>query len=185
MRTSRPLQITALILAGCCLGASSGAQQQKPVPTVQPQGAGTPEVVVPESPKYLRKDEAPAQIGRALREAANTGRKVMIVVGGEWCPWCATLHRFYEQHPELAALRERNFVTVHVYYGEDDKNEKALAPYPAVLTVPYFLVVNEKGTLLESKRMPELDEAHKPDVEKFREFLINWTPAPKPSQAKK
>ena len=106
----------------------------------------------------------------------------MLVVGGEWCPWCATLHRFYEQHPELAELRDRNFVTVHVYYGDDDKNEKALSRYAKVFTVPLFLVLNEKGMLLAATPMQELEEGTEPDVAKFRAFLMRWSPPSRPAQ---
>ena len=160
---------TAMLLVICSLASSALGQERTATPPAQAQELARP--------KYLRKTEASVQIDQALLEAAHTGRNVMLVVGGEWCPWCETLHRFFEQQPELAQKSEHNFVTVHVYYGSDDKNENALARYPKVLSVPHFFVLSQKGMLLDSKSMEELEDANKPSVAKFREFLMKWTSA--------
>jgi thiol:disulfide interchange protein len=34
----------------------------------------------------------------ALRLARQTGRMVLIEVGGDWCSWCRVLDRFLNQH---------------------------------------------------------------------------------------
>jgi hypothetical protein len=45
-------------------------------------------------------------LAAAGEEARRSNRKILVVVGGEWCSWCHTMDRFFHDHPELQALRD-------------------------------------------------------------------------------
>ena len=48
------------------------------------------------------------------------------------------LDKFFDQHPEIVELRDKNFITVNVFYSSENKNEKALLQYPKTEGVPHF-----------------------------------------------
>src|SRR6266566_6435268 len=77
--------------------------------------------------KFDPKRDATADIQAAVAEAQRTGKRIIVDVGGDWCTWCHVLDKFFERHPEITDLRDRNFLTVAVFYSHEDKNEKALS----------------------------------------------------------
>jgi thiol:disulfide interchange protein len=89
--------------------------------------------------------DAAADVQAAILEAQKTGKRILLDVGGEWCPWCHVLDEFFHQHPDVLELRDVNFVVVNVYYGSD-RNEKVLSHYSKVLGIPHFFVWDKDGT---------------------------------------
>jgi thiol:disulfide interchange protein len=127
--------------------------------------------------KYAAERDAATDIQQAISEARKTGKNILLEVGGDWCPWCSVLERFYERHSDIVARRENSFITVYVYYGSDKKNEKALGRYPKVDAIPHFFVLDPNGQLLHSQSMIELETGGEPDSEKIKAFLTRWSPA--------
>jgi thiol-disulfide isomerase/thioredoxin len=119
---------------------------------------------------------AAGDIERAIAEARKTGKRVLLDVGGDWCPWCHTLDRFFEEHPDLLQLREANFITVAVFYGSENKNEEALSHYSKVLGIPHFFILDNDGTLLQSQHVVELQASGNYGADKMKEFLTKWSP---------
>jgi hypothetical protein len=52
----------------------------------------------------------------ALKIARVTRRRVLAEVGGEWCTWCHIMDRFFAENPELAKLRDANFVVLRINF---------------------------------------------------------------------
>lgn len=129
------------------------------------------------SHRYDPAQNAAIDIEQAITEAQKTGKRVLLDVGGDWCPWCRTLDQYFQEHPDLLQFRETNFITVHVYYGTDNKNEQALAHYSKVLGIPHFFVLDTTGTLLYSQHVVELQKEGAYNSGKMREFLTKWSPA--------
>jgi thioredoxin-related protein len=77
--------------------------------------------------KYDPRRDAAKDIDTAIVEAQRTGRHILLVVGGEWCGWCHTLDNYFESHPQLLELRDRNYITVKVNWSPENMNEKALS----------------------------------------------------------
>ncbi len=147
--------------------AASDAQ-----PSAQAQGSG----YVP-AHKFDEKRDAAADIQAAIKEAQRTGKRIILDVGGDWCSWCHSLDKFFEQHPEIAELRDKNFITVNVFYSSENKNEKVLSQYPKTEGIPHFFVLERDGTLLHSQGMAKLEVGGEPNPEKWKDFLTKWSPA--------
>ncbi len=126
--------------------------------------------------KFDSKRDAAADIQAAIAEARRTGKRIIVDIGGDWCPYCHQIDQLFQEHTELAELRDKNFITVNVYYGSDKKNEKALSHYSKVLGIPHFFVLEKDGTLLYSQHIVELREGGKYSPEKMRNFLTKWSP---------
>ncbi len=124
--------------------------------------------------------DAAKDIGLAVAEAARSGKRVLVDVGGNWCSWCYEMERFIEAHPDLRDLRDRNFVTVKVNYSPDNKNEAVLSKYPRISGYPHLFVLDDKGVLLHSQDTSKIEDGKKSyDLDKFLAFLKEWAPPAK------
>lgn len=120
------------------------------------------------------KRDAASDVRAAVAEGKRTGKRIIVEVGGDWCPYCREMDKLFREHPDLLDLRDKNFVTVAVYYGPDNKNREFLAHYPKLLGVPHFFLLETDGTVLHSQRLVELRTGGKYDPEKIKAFLLKW-----------
>ncbi|MBV9957416.1 MAG: thioredoxin family protein [Acidobacteria bacterium] len=121
---------------------------------------------------------ASQDVKEAIAEAQRTNRRVLVEVGGEWCPWCHHMDDFFTAHPEMTALRDKNFVMVKVNYSDENKNEEILSQYPKVAGYPHIFVLDPSGTLLHSQDTGQLEEGKGYNLDKFKAFLTDWATAP-------
>lgn len=49
-------------------------------------------------------------LAAATAKASAEGKKVLLLVGGEWCSWCQEMNRFLDREPDLAGQLNRTFV---------------------------------------------------------------------------
>ena len=126
--------------------------------------------------KFDSKRDAAADIQAAITESQRTGKRILLDVGGDWCQYCHQMDQLLQEHPELLELRDKNFITVPVYYGTDKKNEQVLSYYPKVEGVPHFYVLDSRGSVLHSQHLLELRKGGKYDPDKMKEFLTKWSP---------
>jgi thiol:disulfide interchange protein len=147
----------SLLLAGLML---AGAPQAKPAAVAD----------------YNPQRDAAQDLKVAMAEAQRTGRRVLLDVGGQWCSWCRTMDRFFEEHPDLLALREKNFVMLKVNYSPENKNEAFLGRYPKIPGYPHLFVLDATGKLLHSQDTGALELGKSYDLGKFTAFLNQWAP---------
>ncbi len=162
--------LSILLVVGCAISFAQSTQAPS-----QPPGVSDGYVPVH---KFDSKRDAAADIQAAIVEARKTGKRILLDVGGDWCRYCHQMDQLYQEHPELLHLRDQNFITVAVYYGDDNKNRQALAPYSKVLGIPHFFVLEKDGTLLFSQHVLELRAGGKYDPDKMKGFLLKWSPPP-------
>jgi thioredoxin-related protein len=120
--------------------------------------------------------DAAKDLAKAKVLARKTGRRILMDVGGNWCPWCVRLHGFWEEHADLKALRDKHFVFVMVNFSPENKNEKLLSRYPRIPGYPHFFVLDAKGKLVQSQDTSALEEGKGYSPDKVREFLTAWKP---------
>lgn len=121
--------------------------------------------------RYDPSRDPAADIKAALAQARGGGRRVLIEAGGNWCSWCRTMDRFFEDHAELASLRDRNFVLVRVSVEPGGPLPAALKAYPPPAGFPHLYVVDENGSLIQSQNTAELESGDSYDLEKLKFFL--------------
>lgn len=78
---------------------------------------------------------------KAFAVARQTGKRILLDIGGSWCSWCQVLDQLFESNPELQRLLDANFIAVKIYYGAENKNEKALSRYSKLLGIPHFFIL--------------------------------------------
>ncbi|MDY0082808.1 MAG: thioredoxin family protein [Ignavibacteriaceae bacterium] len=109
-----------------------------------------------------------------IEEAKQSGKRIILDVGGEWCIWCHRIDAFMQNTEGVKSLLEENYIILKVNFSKENKNEKFLSQYPAIEGYPHFFILEKDGTLLHSQNTGELEEDKDYSKEKFVEFLNKW-----------
>ena len=125
---------------------------------------------------YDPKRNASDDLKAAVAEAQRTGKRILLQVGGDWCVWCHKMDAFYQDHPELLALRKQNYIFVKINFSLDNRNEEFLSHYPKIEGAPHIFILDQKGNLLRSEDTGELELGKSYDLNKFLAFLKQFSP---------
>ncbi len=123
--------------------------------------------------------DAAKDIQAAIAEARNSGRRVLLDVGGEWCSWCHLLDRFFDDNADIKRFMHENYVVLKINYSKENKNEEILSKYPPIPGYPHFFVLDTDGEFLYSQDTGALESGDHHDREKVYEFLKTWAPPKK------
>lgn len=128
--------------------------------------------------------DARAAVDAAFANAAADGRKVLMILGGNWCHDSRALARRMTA-PALAALIEENFHTVFVDVGRRDRNlwlPRRFDVGPLAGT-PTVLISDAAGALLNRERIFELTTADSQTVDAITDYFESYVEGPSKSPA--
>lgn len=120
-----------------------------------------------------RNPAADLEIATAL--AAESGKRILLDVGGEWCIWCHRLDTLFMVNSDLDEYLKDNYVVVKVNVSKENKNESFLSNYPKVAGYPHLFVLDKKGKLLHSQNTGDLESGKGHDKDKVFAFLKKWS----------
>ena len=115
--------------------------------------------------------DAAADVATAASMAKSQRKRVLVDVGGEWCPWCHILDRFIAANGDVKTLMDDNYVWVKVNWSPQNKNEALLSRWPKVKGYPHLFVLDGDGTLLHSQNTDALEAGDSYDKDKVLGFL--------------
>jgi thioredoxin-related protein len=126
---------------------------------------------------YKPQENAKAGIESAVKEAKNSGKHVLVQIGGNWCVWCARFNEFVTSEKSLDSLVNSNYVVYHLNHSKENQNSELLKKYdfPQRFGFPVFLILNEKGDLLHTQTSWYLESGKSYDKEKVTAFLNDWS----------
>lgn len=126
---------------------------------------------------YPASSQARADIASALHTAAATHKRVILDFGGNWCPDCVVLDRYFHDSRNLPIVKA-NYVVVHVNVGQLDANVDLANRYgiPLKKGVPALAVLSSSGKLLYSQKSGEFEAMHNLESSALTQFLIRWKP---------
>jgi thiol:disulfide interchange protein len=122
-------------------------------------------------PGYDATRDAAADIDRAIAAANATGRHVLLVFGGDWCKDCRDLDALFAANADLAALRDRRYLTVKVFVGTENRNERVLARYPRIDWLPTLIELDAKGRVRRVVPSTQFHESNRIAPARVRAFL--------------
>lgn len=164
MKRSAVVAGFVILVAASVLGVVYGAPQD---------GAHATGAVVT-APKFDPAADPAKDLERVIAEARRTHKRIILDVGGEWCGWCHALDRYYAEHADLMALREKQFVWLKVNFSPDNPNAAFLAKYPKIHGYPHLFVLDADGKLLHSQDTSLLEQGSSYNLEKMFAFLKQW-----------
>jgi protein disulfide-isomerase len=111
----------------------------------------------------------------ALKQAHDTGQRVLLVFGANWCVDCRKLDAEFKTGT-LATLIARDYVVVKVDVGRFDKNLDVVALYPKVIAkgIPSIAVVTARNEIVHVAQGGELADARRmkaSEIEKYFDEL--------------
>lgn len=143
--------------------------------------AATAEPVVQDAPAlppyslvYDPARDPASDFGLALRAAREGGRRVLVMVGGDWCVWCFLLDRHLGMEQEAAEAIYGGFAVLRVYYGDDNTNQSFLSRFPDFELFPHFFVVESDGRVLASVAADVLIAEARYDTGLIKAFAERW-----------
>ncbi|MGN6357030.1 MAG: thioredoxin family protein [Novosphingobium sp.] len=161
----------ALALAALALSAAAPAAVPAPRVSVGMNGLRQP-LPLP----YDEAADADRQVAQGKARARAEGKKLLIDLGGNWCPDCRVLAGVMAL-PEVSAFLRRHYVVVYVDVGRLDKNGQIARAYgiAKVTGVPALLAVDPRSDrLLNPGRIFALTDARHMTPQALADWLAQW-----------
>ncbi len=127
-------------------------------------------------PKTDKNGDPVKDLMKAKESAQKENKKIMVIVGGDWCDWCDRFDNFVNSDKDLSSLVKDNFIVMKVYSDKDlSPNSLFLLKFPIPPAFPHIYILNSKGELLESKKTEELEMGESYDKAKVKEFFLKYS----------
>jgi thioredoxin-related protein len=138
----------------------TGASAATPAPAPHVAAATIDDLAKPLPLPYDEKADAHADLAAAIKRAKRERKRLLIDMGGNWCPDCRVLAGIFAL-PEVRPFLDRHFVIVEVDIGRYDKNLDIVDPKTNRL-------VNDGHTLA-------LRDARHMTPQALADWLAQWT----------
>ena len=77
---------------------------------------------------YNPKEDAALKLSEVIRKAGESGKHVLVQIGGNWCVWCARFNDFLKDS-QVDSTIQKNFLVYHLNYSNDNRNSDLLTKY--------------------------------------------------------
>ncbi|HEY9188968.1 MAG TPA: thioredoxin family protein [Ignavibacteria bacterium] len=124
---------------------------------------------------YDPKANPQSDLSIAIKKAQKSNKKILLEVGGDWCPWCKKLNKLFNENKEIANLLNKYFIVLKVNYSKENKNQEFLSKYPKIEGYPHIFILNKNGELLHSQNTGDLESGDHHDLDKVIKFLKEWS----------
>ena len=121
--------------------------------------------------KFDPKRDAAADVATATVAAKAQHKRVLVDVGGEWCPWCHILDRFVAANADVKKIVDESYVWLKLNWSPQNRNEAVLSRWPKVKGYPHLFVLDGDGRLVQSQDTGPLEAGKDYDKDKVLAFL--------------
>lgn len=124
---------------------------------------------------------AEQDIQNAIKAAKMENKRVLLMFGANWCPWCQRLHHLIETNERVNQYLHEHYELVLVDLGKRDRNMQIDKRYgsPNKLGIPVFVILDSNGNQIHTQETGALEypkgsakKGHDPD--KVMRFLKEW-----------
>ncbi|MCK5738217.1 thioredoxin family protein [bacterium] len=121
-------------------------------------------------------------IAAALVRVKAENKNVLLMFGGNWCPWCRMLHHIFQENTAVNQKLNANFELVMIDIGRRDKNMDLDAKYgePNKLGLPALVILNATGEQIGTQETGVLElpkeQGRGHDPEKLLAFFEAYKP---------
>ncbi len=137
----------------------------------------------PEKSEFKEIYDADLDVKKAIDTAASqSDKRILLMFGANWCPWCQRLHHLMESNDEIKNLLVTHYELILVDLGKRDRNMDIDAQYgrPNELGIPVLVLLDQDGTVLKTQETGvwEFGQNSKRkghDPQKIIAFLKEWS----------
>lgn len=126
---------------------------------------------------YNPNSDAKADIANAVKLAGEQDKNVLLMIGGNWCPWCIKLHKLLSTNSDLNSLLLDNYIWVMVNYSKENRNMDLMHSLgnPQRFGFPVWVILNPDGNPIhiQDTSLFEMNEDYVPA--RIKRTLQNWT----------
>jgi thioredoxin-related protein len=131
---------------------------------------------------YDTKADGKVLIADAVNRAHAGHKRVLLMMGANWCIWCHRLDGTFEHDTAVADVLRKNFEVVRI----DVNTRKGIARnadvderygHPTKEGLPVLVVLDESGRQLTTQETGALEDGSKHSPAKVLAFLRKWQPA--------
>lgn len=164
----KPLILAFAALTVLALPAEAGTAPPMPV-------ASLAQLPLTERTPYDTKADAKAEVDAAFARARKNGKRVLIDMGGNWCPDCIVLANVMNI-PVLDRFLKAHFEIVRVDAGRFDKNMDIPARFGLGTPdgVPAVYIATADGTLVNRGHISALSDDRTMTPQGIADWLARW-----------
>jgi thiol-disulfide isomerase/thioredoxin len=124
---------------------------------------------------YDEKAEADRAVAKAFARAKASGKRVLVDMGGNWCPDCRILAGVM-QLPEMARFLAAHYEIVMVDVGRFDENLQIPARFgiKKLVGVPTVVIAEPDGRTLNVSNSADLASAGEMRPQAIADWLARW-----------
>jgi thioredoxin-related protein len=115
-------------------------------------------------------------LDRGITRASAEHKRILIIVGGDWCGWCEVLDRHLASNVDVRTAFERSFVIVKVNVSSANQNEVFLSGFPPSKGYPDLFILDANGAYLGQQSTDVLENDRGYDRRRMLAFATRWTP---------
>ena len=149
----------------CAAAVAAALSVALPASFVAAQVPATSAVSSPAAPAgpYDPGADAAADLKAAGARASVSGKRVLAVVGGNWCAWCRVLDRQTKEDSAIAGALASGFEVVKVNFSKENGNEAVRKGFgeTAVIGYPYLVVLSPDLKVLKVQETGSVETGDK------------------------
>ena len=126
--------------------------------------------------KYDPKRDPEADLKKSVAMAKTDNRRILMIVGGNWCGWCRRLDREFKANQKVMAALAKSYVIMKVNMSDENSNLFFPQDYPDIPEYPHFYVLDAKGKLLHSQPNSKLEGLFGYREKSLLKFFNAWAP---------
>jgi thioredoxin-related protein len=115
-----------------------------------------------------------ADLARAVERAGREHKRILLVVGGDWCIWCHILDDYLAGHADVHTAFANAFVVVKVNHSPQNTNELFLSAYRTSPGYPDFIILESDGRYLGTQDTSALEEGRGYNRDRMSAFARRW-----------
>lgn len=126
-------------------------------------------------PDYKRDADPWIDLKNAKERALKENKRILMIVGGEWCEWCLKLDKFLKNDRELLDIIEKNYIVIKIYSLQTlEPNQTFLIKLPLPKGFPFIYVLEKDGELLAAQETSSFESGNNYNKNKIKNFLLFW-----------
>jgi len=160
----------------CAILFFTSSMAMAAVPAPKPSIATLADLPVVVTAPYDEAADADAVVAAAFAKAKADHKRVLLDLGGNWCPDCIILANFL-QLPEIKAFVARHYVVAAVDVGRFDKNLQVPARFgytTRLKGVPTVLIAGPDGKLINGSDVFAFTDARHMTPQALADYLAKW-----------